>query len=210
MINGKLSRLQIVVLAAGLSTRMGQPKAFVKIRGASLIRRTIAVVAPFAVQRIIVVTSPRARRMRAELQGQRVSLVANPKRSLGLSTSVVCGLRAARFSAATLLLPMDLVDLNARDISRLIARWRRARRRVIARRLDDRASTPVILPRWLYPRACAIVGDVGLRELLAGLPGEHRVLIELPSAAIDIDTPEELTAARLRRPKIIPTSGIAV
>jgi molybdenum cofactor cytidylyltransferase len=210
MINSELSRLQIVVLAAGLSSRMGRPKAFVKIRGVSLIRRTIAVVAPFAVQPIIVVTAPRARRIRAELRGQRVSFVTNPKHSLGLSTSVVRGLRAARFGEATLLLPIDLAELKARDIARLIARWRRAKRRVTARRLVDRVSVPLILPHWLYPRACAIVGDVGLRELLAGLPAEHRSLIELPSAARDVDTPEELSAARVRKLKIIPSSKIAV
>jgi molybdenum cofactor cytidylyltransferase len=198
MINSELSRLRIVVLAAGFSTRMGRSKAFTKIRGVSLIRRTIAVLAPFAVQTIVVVTAPRARRIRVELRGQPVSFIANPERSLGLSTSVVRGLRAARTSGATLLLPMDLAELKPREVARLIMRWCTAKRRVTARRLGDRSSTPLILPRWLYPRARGIIGDVGLRELLAGMPTECRTLVELPSATRDVDTPEELSAARRR------------
>jgi molybdenum cofactor cytidylyltransferase len=198
MINSELSRLRIVVLAAGFSTRMGRSKAFTKIHGVSLIRRTVAVLAPFAMQTILVVTAPRARRMRVELRGQPVCFIANPERSHGLSTSVVRGLRAARCSGATLLLPMDLAELKPRDIARLIRRWCTAKRRVTARRLGERSSTPLILPRWLYPRAREIIGDVGLRELLAGLPSECRTLVELPSAARDVDTPEELRAARRR------------
>lgn len=198
MINCELSRLQIVVLAAGFSTRMGRSKAFAKIHGVSLIRRTIAVLDPFAVRSIIVVTAPRAWRMRAELRRQRVSFVANPERSLGLSTSVLRGLRAARFSGATLLLPMDLAELHAQDIARLVKRWCANRRRLTARRLAGRSSTPLILPRWLYQRTRGIAGDVGLRELLAELPAERRTLVELPSAGRDVDTPAELGAVRLR------------
>ena len=196
MIGGELARLRIVVLAAGFSTRMGRSKALARIHGVSLIRRTIAVLAPFAVKKIIVVTAPRSSRMRVELRGQHVTLVANPARALGLSTSVLRGLRVARFSGATLLLPMDLAELASRDISRLLSRWRSAQRRVTARRLGGRSSTPLILPRWLYPRVAGLAGDVGLRELLAALPADCRTLVDLPSAVRDVDTPQQLAAAR--------------
>jgi molybdenum cofactor cytidylyltransferase len=198
MIRSELSRLQIVVLAAGLSKRMGRSKAFAKIHGASLILRTIKVLAPFAANRIIVVTGLRAQRMRIELRGYSIVFVANPARAFGLATSVISGVRAARYSGAVLLLPMDLAELKAAELERLISRWCGARRRLIARRVDERASVPVILPRALYPRVREIAGDVGLRNLLAELPAHRRTLIDLPSAERDVDTPEELDDARRR------------
>jgi molybdenum cofactor cytidylyltransferase len=187
---------RIVVLAAGFSSRMGRSKPLVTVRGVSLIRRTVAVLAPFTTGRIVVVTSPRALQLRAALQGCRVTILENPLRACGLSSSVIRGLRETRHSAATLLLPVDLGELTPRDIRRLISRWRAARRRVAACRLGSRASTPLILPKWLYPRALELVGDVGLRELIASLSPAQRVLVELPSAVRDIDTPRELAAAR--------------
>jgi molybdenum cofactor cytidylyltransferase len=196
MIHSELSRLQIVVLAAGLSSRMGRSKAFAKIHGLSLILRTITVLAPFAANKIIVVTGPRAQRMRVELRRSSILFVANPARALGLATSVIRGVRASRCSGAVLLLPMDLAELNARDLWRLISRWRGARRRVVARRVYERASVPLILPRMLYPRVREIAGDVGLRNLLAELPANRRTLIDLPSAERDVDTPQELGDAR--------------
>lgn len=199
MIQNELSGLRIVVLAAGFSTRMGRSKMLVTVRGVSLIRRTVAVLAQFSANSIVVVTSPRAPRLRAELRGYRVTLLANPQRARGLSSSVIRALRETRNGAATLLLPADLGELVPRDIARLISRWRSAKRRVTARRLDGRASTPLILPKWLYPQARRLVGDVGLQALIAALPEEQRMLVELSSAVRDVDTPGDLAAARRAR-----------
>ena len=187
---------RIVVLAAGFSTRLGRPKALARIRGSSLLMRTLRVLAPFATAPIIVVAPPRAIRLRAELRGCRSVLVANPLRSEGLSSSVRRGLRHARYAAAVLLLPMDFPSLERRDIARLIARWRGARRQVAARRIGTEAAAPLILPRRLYRRGLAIAGDAGLKTLVRQLPREQIALVRLASAAFDVDTARDLESAR--------------
>jgi molybdenum cofactor cytidylyltransferase len=187
---------RMVVLAAGFSARLGKPKALARVRGLSLIERTLRVLAPFATAPIIVVVPPRAARLRAELRGYRSVLVANPLRGDGLSSSVRRGLRYARYEAAVLLVPMDLSHLERRDIARLIARWRGARRRVAARRIGAEAAAPLILPRRLYPRARGIAGDVGLKTLVRHLPPQDVALVSLASAAFDVDTARDLERAR--------------
>jgi CTP:molybdopterin cytidylyltransferase MocA len=102
------------------------------------------------------------------------------------------------------LLPVDLAALRLWDMARLVSRWRAARRCVVARRVGrpdepPQGGVPLILPRWLYPRARELIGDQGLREIVNGLAPRHRVLLHLPSAAMDVDTPQDLRAAR-RRP----------
>ncbi len=190
--------LRIVVLAAGFSARLGRPKALARVCGSSLIRRTVRLLAPLTAERIIVVIPPRAARARAELRGQRVDLVANAHRAGGLSTSVRRGLVAGRRSAAVLMLPVDLVHLQRRDLERMIARWSGARRRVVARRVAEHGGTPVILPHWLWPRAVGIAGDRGLKQLLSELAPVHVSLLPVPSAARDVDTAQDLARARRR------------
>ncbi len=198
-------RLQIVVLAAGFSARLGQPKALSRVRGTSLIRNAVRLLSPLIASRIIVVIPPRAVRIRAELRGQWVSFVENPQRANGLSASVRRGLAAGRPGAGVLLLPVDLAHLNRRDLERMIARWRGARRRVIARRLGEHGGTPLIVPRWLCPRALDISGDRGLKELVGRLPSVHLALLNLPSAQWDVDTPQDLERARrCWRPRMLP------
>jgi molybdenum cofactor cytidylyltransferase len=204
-------RLQIIVLAAGFSSRLGRSKALARVHGSSLLRRTLQLAATLRGAKIIAVVPRNAVRYRAEAQGIEVTFVANSRRTQGLSSSVRRGIARARYSPAVLLMPVDLVNLNSRELGRLVRRWQAVPRRVIARRIAQSGAAPpgaaapgavalgaapLILPRRLYARALGVVGDVGLRELIAQLPEGSRVLVDMPSAALDIDTPQDLEAAR--------------
>jgi molybdenum cofactor cytidylyltransferase len=189
-------KLRIAVLAAGFSTRLGAPKPLARVHGLSLIKRTIRALAPLAASPIIVVLAPRAMRTLAELRGERITIVANFERAMGLSSSVRRALVRARYSSAVLLVPVDLVHLGRRDLERLITRWNGARRRVVATRFGSRGGAPLILPRWLYSRALGIEGDHGLKKLVSQLPDTERVLVHIPTAAWDVDTPRDLERAR--------------
>jgi molybdenum cofactor cytidylyltransferase len=189
------------VLAAGFSARLGQPKALARVRGSSLLRRVLQCAATLTAKRIIAVVPRNAARYRAQARRMKVTFVENSRRHAGLSGSVRRGILKARCSPAVLLMPVDLPNLKSRELARLIRRWRAAPRCVIARRISARGAAPfgaapLILPRRLYPRALAIAGDVGLRELIAQLPADNRVFVDMPSAALDIDTPQDLKAAR--------------
>jgi molybdenum cofactor cytidylyltransferase len=198
MIAAHPRKLQIVVLAAGFSSRLGQPKALARVHGASLLRRTLKVASSFGAHRITVVAPPNVARYRIEARGMKVRWAVNPQRTRGLSSSVRRGIAAARYAPAILLLPADLVRLTGRDLFRLVQRWHSAPRRLIARRIGLAGAIPVILPRWLYARASTLAGDVGLRELIGQLAPESRVLVDLPSASWDVDTPQDLKEARRR------------
>ena len=211
MKSSTLPRLYALILAAGFSSRLGRPKALARIRSFSLLRRTLTLVARFAPAKIVVVIPRHAARYRIEARGLEVDFAANPQRADGLSSSVRRGIVRCRYSPALLLLPVDLAALRHRDVARLISRWRAARRCVIARQIGPpggtpRGGVPLILPRWLYPRALTVTGDIGSRDLVSGLPAPQRVLLNLPSAALDVDTPPDLHAARrrLRPPSISP------
>jgi molybdenum cofactor cytidylyltransferase len=188
--------LRILILAAGFSARLGQPKALARIRGLSLLRRTARLLAPHASRPLILVTPPRCIRYRHELRGLDAWLVANPGRATGLSGSLRCGLAHARWSAATLIVPVDLAELQRVDVVRLLRRWQGARRRIAARRIGARGGTPLVLPKRYYGLAQGARGDVGLRDLLQELAADERLWIDMPSAARDIDTPGDLTLAR--------------
>ena len=189
-------RLHIIVLAAGFSSRLGQPKALARVHGVSLLRSTLELAATLKCAKIIAVVGRNSARHRAQAGAVRVTFVANSRRNQGLSSSVRLGIAKARYSPAVLLMPVDLANLKSRELARLVWRWRAAPRCVIARGIGRSGAVPLILPRRFYPRALGVVGDVGLRELIAQLPADSRVLVDLPSASLDIDTAQDLKAAR--------------
>jgi molybdenum cofactor cytidylyltransferase len=197
-----LRTLQIVILAAGFSSRLGQPKALARVRGRSLLARTLDLTRGLAASSRVVVIPPNAARYKMLVPGAKVAWANNPRRAEGLSSSVRLGLIAARYASAVLFLPVDLVNLKRHEVERLILRWRSSPRRVVARRLADSGGIPLILPKRLFPRALRLSGDIGLRALIAALPHEQCVLVNLPSAAADVDTPQALAEARRRQTTI--------
>ncbi len=197
MIGRTLPTPTFVVLAAGYSERLGQPKALATVRGRSLLSRTLAVLVPFAAPaKIMVIIPPRCHRYRIGRHAASAIFLVNARPERGLSSSVKRGINRARHSAAILLLPVDLVRLDARDVGRLIACWRGRRRAVVARRRGKSAATPLILPHALYARALGITGDQGLRDWVRQLPEARISLVDMPSAEADVDTPVDLELAR--------------
>jgi len=194
----RLPGLQVLILAAGFSSRLGEPKALARVHGVSLLRRTLKLAALVQPARIIAVVPRNAQRWHIEASGLNVCWAGNVSRARGLSSSVRRGITAARNSKAVLVLPVDLVNLRARELDRLISRWRASPRRLIARRIGLHGGTPLILPRWLYSKALEAKGDIGLRDMLRQLPRDCVQLVDLPSAALDVDTRHDLKIARRR------------
>ncbi len=193
-----LPRLNVVILAAGFSTRLGRPKRMAKVHGRTLLARILATVAPFGggQRSVAVITPPRAARQTHAAPPGTATFIANPARASGLSSSVRLGLRHARYCAGVLLIPVDLIDISGRDIARLVRRWRGARRRVVAAGVEGLAAPPMIVPHWLFEQARGLTGDQGLRTVVRGLPAEWLIMLTMPSAAADIDTPSDLSRAR--------------
>jgi molybdenum cofactor cytidylyltransferase len=188
--------LAIIVLAAGFSSRLGQPKTLARVRGASLLKRTLEMAAGLRAARIIVVVPRNAWRYRLEARSVKAQFVVNLQRAQGLSSSVRRGVAAARYTRAVLLMPVDLAHLKAQEMRRLISRWRAGPRRLVARRIGQSGAAPLILPRWLFPKAYRVSGDAGLREMVRQLPTTSLVLVDLPSASFDVDTAADLAIAR--------------
>jgi molybdenum cofactor cytidylyltransferase len=188
--------LRIVVLAAGQSLRLGRSKALVRIHGMSLLKRTVRLLDGMSNFPIVIVAPPNAARYRVEIVHRPVRMLGNRARKGGLSSSIRCGMKACRYSAAVLLLPVDLVNLNRRDTQLLIRHWQGHRRRVVARGIGAAPGSPLILPKWLYPLQAEVSGDRGFREAMRNLQDGTVSLVAMPSAAIDIDTAGDLRQAR--------------
>jgi molybdenum cofactor cytidylyltransferase len=181
---------------------LGQPKALARVRGISLLHRTLKLAAAMRPSGIVVVVPPASNRYRREAGPLAVTWIRNAQRNLGLSSSVRCGLRHSRYASAALLLPVDLVRLKAGELKGLVSRWRASPRQVFATRMTSgataHAGTPLILPARFFPHALTLTGDVGLRGFIAGVPGAQRTLVDLPSAHTDVDSLEDLARARRR------------
>ena len=97
-----------------------------------------------------------------------------------------------------LLLLADQAAVTADDLRRLAGTWRKQPQYIAAALYAGTCGAPAIFPRSSFRALAELRGDTGARVLLRRHP-DRVVRVAMPSAAIDVDTPEDLLA--LEAPK---------
>jgi molybdenum cofactor cytidylyltransferase len=162
------SGIAAVVLAAGGSTRLGQPKQLLNVDGMPLLARTLEAVRRSSFTDRIVVLGAYADEVRAQVSLEGFTVVENPNYLNGQSTSMVAGLRAVSANAAgAVVLLGDQPLLPPGILDRLVAAFDAGQGVAVRPRYANGPGNPVLLGRALFPELMRIEGDVGAREVLA-------------------------------------------
>jgi molybdenum cofactor cytidylyltransferase len=196
-----LPKVAAVILAAGLSTRMGRNKLLIEVAGRPMVRHAVEAALASAADPVIVVTGNDSAELRAALSGLTVQFTDNPDFSKGLSTSLKSGLSALPqdIDGAAILLG-DMPGVTAGLVDRLIAAFDPAEGRAICVATSHgHRGNPVLWARRFFPEMAVLEGDVGARALLRAY-AELICEVEADDDAplTDIDTQEALTAYRAR------------
>ena len=187
-----------VVLAAGTSTRMGEPKPLVRIGDRPILSRVLEGVHGSMVNDTIVVLGDSADRIRLEVPMDGVRVVENPAFQDGMSSSLRAGLRALEGDTDAFFVVLgDAPFVRSATYDALIAARESSHARVVVPTYHGVRGNPVLLDHTLAAEADTITGDRGCRQLHQRHPGETvEVAVEDPGVLIDIDTPEEAELAR--------------
>jgi molybdenum cofactor cytidylyltransferase len=150
---------------------------------------------------VIVVTGHEADEVRAALGERPVQIVANPHYAEGLSTSLKAGLAALPEDAEGVLVALgDMPRIRAAQIDRLIAAFNPLEgRAIVVPTVRGKRGNPVLFATRFLPEMLQIGGDVGARHLIGGHEDEVvEIEMEDDAALLDIDTPDALSALRMR------------
>lgn len=189
-------RTPAIVLAAGASSRLGQPKQLVEFHGETLLMRATRLAQEAGADPVFVVLGANRELIAAAvLSGHAVAVVNDAWRD-GISTSIRTGLRAVEQGAAmadgVLLLTCDQPFLTAGHLRALLNEFATRSGLVItASAYKGAVGTPAVFPRKLFPRLQDLRGDSGARTLLKEAPCAIAE-VAFPGGEIDIDTPSDL------------------
>jgi molybdenum cofactor cytidylyltransferase len=186
--------LYAIVLAAGASTRFGSAKQLARIAGRPLLQTAVSRAVEVAGSAVMVVLGARAAELAPLLKHSTASVVINRDWREGIASSIRIGV--ARLPAAcngVLLVLADQAAVTAEDLKRLVGTWRRQPEYVVAALYAGGMGVPAVFPRSRFRDLSELRGDVGARALLQRNP-DRVVRVPMESAALDIDTPEDLLA----------------
>ena len=187
------ARLASVILCAGASRRLGQPKQALSLNGETLLLRMVRLARvagdPQWGVETHVVSGANAHDDAAALADSDVTLHVNEQWQSGMASSLACGARAVLGGAAdgVLVLLVDQYRVRENDLERLLAHWRQAPQEPAAARYAGVCGVPAIWPRPLLHTLLAR-GMRGRDWFTASAPRT----VAMPAAAYDLDLPEHL------------------
>jgi molybdenum cofactor cytidylyltransferase len=186
--------LYAIVLAAGASTRFGSAKQLVRLAGRPLLHTVVTRASEVTGNALIVVLGSGAAQLAPLLKHSPGSVVINQEWREGLASSIRAGVaRLPAACSAVMLLLADQAAVTAEDLRRLAGSWRKQPQHIAAALYSGSCGAPAIFPRSSFRSLSELRGDTGARALLMRNP-DRLVRVPMPSAAIDVDTPEDLLA----------------
>lgn len=180
-----------IILAAGLSSRMGRYKPLIEVQGRSMIGHVIDRMRTAGASPIVVVTGHRAQELRAQLAGEPVEFVYNPDYAHTQQLeSLRLGLRALKGRCVRVLIsPADVPAVRQETVSRLLAMEGDFIRPVY----HGEVGHPVVLHAALIPYLMAYDGPGGLRGAIERSDYTLReLLVEDRGTVLDNDTPQDI------------------
>ena len=161
-----------MILAAGTSSRLGEPKQLLELGGRPLLQHAVDAAVEAGLEEVIVVLGHAADEVAAALRlPSGVRVVVNPDFKSGQASSLRAGLRelSAECRAAVILLA-DQPGVSYETVRAVADAHREEAGPVIQATYGGRPSHPVLFDRQVWPQLEAVEGDVGARDLLVQHP----------------------------------------
>ena len=187
-----------IILAAGASTRFGEPKQLLRLKNKCLLEwvldaalnselNSIVLVLGYAHQKIL-------QALGEKLQHSKLLVAINPQYEKGQSLSLHTGLSKVKDDyPAVMFLLGDQPMLNAAAINVLLERFWADEKDICVPIYQGKRKTPTIFRRRFYTQLIGIKGDMGARQLIDDNP--DRVLaVEMKNKIcfFDVDTQQDL------------------
>jgi molybdenum cofactor cytidylyltransferase len=194
-----------VVLAAGGSSRLGEPKQLLTWRGETLIRRAVRAAAEAGCNPVVIVVGETGDAIRSEVDirdsrissfsglktAPRIAVVENAEWRSGVGTSIRRGLEELGESVeGVVLLTCDQPFVDAAMIGRLIEEHQQTGKPIVASSYANTLGVPALFDRSLFEELRALPGVSGAKSIIEGRRAET-ALVRFEEGAIDIDTRED-------------------
>ena len=192
---GNRVMISAIVLAAGQSRRMGQPKQLLEWQGSTLLQHVLRNVIRSIADETILVLGYEAEQIGKTLSGLPVRIVVNPDYPSGMASSLQRGLLAMEpISEAFMFVLADQPDVGPDMINAVIRTFRQTglKRRIVRPVYRGMPGHPILMSADYRQDLLQLKGDVGARQILSDHPEDiTEIEVDRDAVLVDMDTPED-------------------
>lgn len=180
-----------IILAAGASRRMGQPKQLLEWQGNPLIRHAAMTALEAGLGSVRIVLGAVDQPCRSALKNLPVGIIGNPEWKTGMGGSIVAGLSCLDLETLSGLIIMlcDQPMVDAALLSQLVRESKRSGGSMVALKHPTGAGPPAFFPPNRFEMLQKLRNHDGARKILREDP--DLVLLDASHAIHDVDTPAD-------------------
>ena len=156
-----------VVLAAGLSRRMGVQKLLLPFGGKTVIAHIVDQLLASTIDKVHVIVGHQAENISAELSGRAISIVKNPNYKSGMLSSVRCGLQNLPEKCRAVMVVLgDQPSVTTKLIDQMLQSFATTEKSILVPLYKGKRGHPILFSSLYRDEILTHYGNVGLRGLL--------------------------------------------
>ena len=179
----------IIILAAGSSSRLGQPKQNLLYKGKTLLKNAIDTASSSLCKPVIVVLGANADVIKPTIENLPVSILQNEEWREGMASSIRLGITELKKiepkATSVVLMLCDQPFVNAESINKLVQS--QSKKGIVACAYNDTIGVPVLFDKFYFDELLKLKGQEGAKALLTKYPDDI-AKIDFPLGSVDIDT----------------------
>ena len=187
-----------VILAAGGSARLGQPKQLLILGdGETLVHSAVRSALEAGCAKVCVVTGAAHDQVAAAVSDLHPTIAHNRYWSRGIGSSIRHGVSRLSDVSAIVLLTSDQPALDAEIVRTLLSRHAQHESAIVASHYANTLGTPALFPRSYFPALRFLPDKCGAKFLIEANRGRVEVVL-FAEGAFDVDWPSDLQTWRKR------------
>ena len=187
------SRFGAVILAAGMSSRMGEAKQLLRLGNNTLLGQVLENVRSSGVKDIVLVLGHEAEKIKERISTENLSVVINESYRQGMGTSLRSGLAALPPDVdAALIVLADQPFVLPKTLDFVMDEYTRSSAQIVIPTYKGFRGNPVLLDRSVFSEVMALTGDIGCRAIFGNhLEGIAKVPVEDIGILLDMDSKDD-------------------
>lgn len=193
-------KIPVLILAAGVSERMGEPKLLLEFQGNTLIGRAVDLGKNINPGRAAIVLGAYFDEYASAIGGKEINIIRNTSWRDGMGTSIACGLKEIikqwPDSVGILIMLADQPLMTTEHLNDLILNFSSSGGIITATEYPgSKRGVPAIFPARCFEELRGLTKDKGARDMLNSKEVEVKT-VSNPDIVFDIDTQEDFKALR--------------
>jgi molybdenum cofactor cytidylyltransferase len=184
----------ILLLAAGASERLGQPKQLLEIGDQTLLEKMAKVALSARLGPVTVVLGAFFEKTAAALHGLDVEVVKNEDWANGMGSSIACGTRHIQMchpeAEALLIMLCDQPFVTPEVLNQINEIRKKDGALIVASSYGEAVGPPILFDRQLFGELAALRGQKGAKAVIQNHSGSISE-VAFPKGAVDIDTEKD-------------------